>query len=367
MHRRLLALAASGAMLVAAAGPMPTSAAGPGCTRTGDYTVCTAVPQGAKDTTIVSELVHQIDATEAGDTVRAAVYQWTLDGPVAPLAESLVHAEGRGVDVRAVIGTRGDRPSMNDAVIRTLKAAGALVRQCGAGCLPNAGGTRMGPDHNRFFLIDHSGTPTVMVTSFSFTRMQSTQSHNLLGVHGDRQLFDFYTRYWNRLYSGRWHGWTDDEKGTTAELARAWVFPRGPDPVVEQLGRISACEAGDRVLVGHANFQTNRPGVRAELDRIQALGCQVRAVVLDAETNDPQWIEEALGAENVRVHDSHRNKFMVAEAWFGDRHRAVVWTGTHNLSGNAMRHADDNLIRVADEGVADLYTEFFVRLWAGGR
>jgi hypothetical protein len=271
------------------------------------------------------------------------------------------------VDVRAVIGTRSDRPSMNDAVIATLKAAGALVRQCGSGCLPNAGGTRYGPDHNRFFLIDHSGRPTVMVTSFSFTRMQSTQSHNLLGVHGDRRLFDFYDRYWNRLYSGRWAGWTDAEKSTTGDLARAWVFPRGPDPVVEQLRQITACEPGDRVLVGHANFQTNRPAVRGELDRIQGLGCRVRVVVLDAETNDPEWIEEALGSANVRVHDSHRNKFMIAEAWFGDRHRAAVWTGTHNLSGNAMRHADDNMIRVADEGVVDLYTEFFVRLWAGAR
>ena len=64
---------------------------------------------------------------------------------------------------------------------------------------------------------------------------------------------------------------------------------------------------------------------------------------------------------------SHRNKYIVAEAGFGGTHRAVVWTGTHNLSGNALKHADDNLLRVADQGVADRYVEHFQRLWNGAR
>lgn len=367
MDRRLIALAAAGTMLLAFAAVAPASAAETGCTRTGDYTVCRTDPKGGKDTSIVAELVRQIDATGKGDTVRAAVYQWTLDKPVAPLAEAMVRAEGRGVDVRAVVGTRSDKPSLNDAVIRKLKNAGAKVRQCADGCLPNGNGTRNGPDHNRFFLIERDGVPTVLVTSFSFTRTHATQAHNLLGVHGDRQLFDFYTDYWNRLNGGNWDGWTDKNKSTTGDLGRAWVFPRGTDPIAEQLAEITGCEDGDRVLVGHANFQSGRPAVRSQLDRIQGLGCQVRVVVLAAETSNPGWIEDKLGAANVRVHDANRNKFIVAEARFGDKHRAMVWTGTHNLNGNGMKHADDNVLRVADQGVADLYAGYFQRLWSGAR
>ncbi|GAA2283506.1 hypothetical protein GCM10009853_042580 [Glycomyces scopariae] len=369
MNRKLLALAAAGAFLLAlVAVPAPASAASLGCTRTGAYTVCRTDPGGrAQDDAIVDELVRQIDATGKGDTVRAAVYQWSLNKPVGPLAQAMVDAKKRGADVRAVVGQLNSSPSANDPVIDKFKAAGIPVKQCKGGCLPNANGTRQGPDHNRFFLIEKDGVPTVLVTSLSFVRSHTTQANNMLGVHGDRGLYDFYTGFWSRLYAGSWNGWTDKDKATTSDLGRAWVFPRGPDPVAEQLGEITKCGAGDRVLVGHANFQSNRPEVRAQLDRIQGLGCQVRVVVLDAETSSPGWIEDKLGGSNVRVHDAHRNKFIVAEAYFGATHRAVVWTGTHNLQGNAMKHADDNLLRVANQDVADLYADFFQRLWQEGR
>ncbi|WP_158299674.1 phospholipase D-like domain-containing protein [Glycomyces paridis] len=363
----ILAMAAVGAVLAATAVPAPAAAAATGCERTGDYTVCRTDPKGGKDASIVDELVRQIDATRKGDTVRAAVYQWTLEPRIAPLADAMVEAERRGVDVRAVVGQRADKPAANDPVIRRLKGAGVKVHQCEGGCLPNAAGTRKGPDHNRFFLIDRGGSPTVLVTSFSFTKSHLKQAHNLLGVHGDQRLYDFYEGFWNRLYSEDWDGWTDKNKSTTGDLARAWVFPRGDDAVAGQLKEITGCGDGDRVLVGHANFQSNRPAVRAQLDRIQGLGCQVRVVVLDAKTSHPKWVEEKLGASNVRVHPYSRNKFIVAEAQFGDRHRAVVWTGTHNLQGNAMKNVDDNVLRVADQGVADLYASYFQRLWNGAR
>jgi hypothetical protein len=367
MNRRFLAMAAAGVLLAVLTVSIDaeSEAAGTGCSRTGSYTVCLTDPNGAKDTAIVAEIVRQVEATGRGDTIRAAVYYWSLDGPVAPLADALVAAERRGVDVRAVLGTRTDRPSLNDPVIAKLRGAGAAVRECAAACLPNASGTRQGPMHNRFFLIERNGAPTVLVTSFSFVGSQTTQAHNLLGVHGDRGLFDFYTAYWNRLYAKTWDGWTDKNKGTTGSLARAWVFPRGSDPVAQQLAEITACTEGDRVLVGHANFQSKRPEVRTQLDRIQGLGCQVRVVVREGPTASPDWIEEKLGSANVRIHDAHRNKYIVAEAQFGGTHRAVVWTATHNLNGNGLKHADDNLLRVANQGVADLYAQHFQRLWSG--
>jgi hypothetical protein len=368
MHRTRFALALAGALLFALAVPAPAPAAATGCTRTTDYTVCRADPGGAvKDTSIISEIVRQLDATGKGDTVRAAAFRWTLDKPITPLADAMVNAKRRGADVRAVVGRAGSDPSENDPVIDRFKAAGIDVKQCPNACLPTADGTRKGPAHNRFFLIERDGAPTVLVTSLSFVRWHTMQANNLLGVHGDRELYDFYASYWKRLRAGTWDGWTDDDKGATGDLGQAWVFPRRPDPVAEQLAGITACGSGDRVLVGHANFQSNRPAVRAQLDRIQALGCQVRVVVAAAETAHPGWLEDKLGARNVRVHDTHRNKFIIAVAQFGSRHRAVVWTGTHNLNGNGLKHADDNLLRVSNRAVAAMYVEFFDGLWSAAR
>ncbi|MQM27208.1 phospholipase D-like domain-containing protein [Glycomyces albidus] len=368
MNRTRFALAVAGMLLLAFTVPSSAPAAATGCTRTPEYTVCSADPGGyVKDTSIIAEIVRRIDAAGEGDTVRAAVYQWSLDKPVTPLADAMVNAKLRGADVAAVVGRLGANPTANDPLIDRLTAAGILVKQCPDACLPNADGTRKGPDHNRFFLIEDDGAPTVLVTSLSFVRWHTTQANNLLGVHGDRELYDFYASYWDRLHSGTWDGWTEEHKAVAGDLGRAWVFPRGADPIAEQLAAITGCGIGDRVLVAHANFQSKRPAVRAELDRIQALGCRVRVVVVDTETAHPGWLEDRLGARNVRVHDAHRNKFIVAEAEFGDVHQAVVWTGTHNLNGNGMRHADDNLLSVADPTVAAEYADFFQRLWWSAR
>ncbi|MFG3339030.1 phosphatidylserine/phosphatidylglycerophosphate/cardiolipin synthase family protein [Glycomyces sp. NPDC048151] len=367
MNRRILAVVAAGVLLVALTASVATEAdaAATGCGRTGSFTVCTTNPNGTKDTAIVNEITKQVQATGDGDTIRLAVYYFSLDKQVAPLADALVAAKKRGVDVKAVFGTRSDKPSLNDAVIAKLKSAGAAVRQCSAGCLPNADGTRKGPMHNRFFLIEKGGSPTVLVTSLSFVGSQLTQAHNLLGVHGDQAVYDFYNAYWNRLYAKSWDGWTDANKGRTGSLAKAWVFPRSADPVAAELAQITACHDGDRVWVGHANFQSNRPETRAQLDRIQGLGCQVRVVVRTGPTASPGWIEDKLGSSNVRVHDAHRNKYLVAEAQFGSTHRAVVWTGTHNLNGNGLKHSDDNMMRVMNQSVADRYLEHFQALWNG--
>lgn len=363
MHRRFFAAAALSAVLAALSLPAPAGAAATGCVRSGDYTVCRTDPRGGEDTSIVAEIVRQVDQADRGDTVRAAAFELTLHRTVAPLTEALVDAEGRGVDVRVVVGKRSGGKDSSGPAIAELEDAGAKVEQCAGSCLPTASGEGRGPHHNRFFLIERGGTPTVLVTSFNFRRGHAEQAHLMLGVHGDRELFAFYSAFWNRLYGGGWDGWGERDKSVATDLAAAWVFPRKSDPIAEQLGEITGCGEGDRVLVAHANFQSNRPEVRSELDRIQGLGCQVRVMLTDKDTNAPGWIEDRLGKSNVRIHEDYRGKLIVAEARFGDRRESVAWTGTHNLTANSLNQTDDNVIKVDDREVVGLYASFFQRLW----
>jgi hypothetical protein len=338
--------------------PALAAAAATGCTRTGAYTVCRTDPNGGQDTSIVAELVSQVGTAKQGDTVKAAFFELTLHKSVAPLTEALADAEGRGVDVRVVVDERTGEDS-----IAKLRKAGAKVEECAGSCLPTSSGEGRGPQHNRFVLIDRGGAPTVLVTTFNFRRGHAEQAHSLLGFHGDRKLYDFYAGFWDRLYSNDWNGWTQGDKSVSTALAQAWVFPRSDDPIAAGLEKITGCGEGDRVLVAHANFQPNRPAVRAQLDRVQGLGCQVRVLVTDKDTNDPGWIKDKLGESNVRIHTAYRGKLIIAEAQFGDRHRAVVWTGTHNLTANSLNQTDDNVVRVADQSVVDLYTPYFQQLW----
>lgn len=378
MARLRLGTAVLSAMFLVATIPAPAAApihasqaleraSGTGCVDAGRHTVCRTDPRGGKDASIVAEIAAQIDRTGEGDTVRAAVYQWTLKGGVRPVADAMVRAKRRGVDVKVVLGTLSSKPSMNDPVKRLFRNAGIAVAQCRTACLPNRDGRRAGPDHNRFFLIERDGAPTVVTTSFSFTPFHLTQAHNLLAVRGDRGLHDFYSAYWRRLYKGSWNGWGEKDKAGSGDGTRVWVFPRVTDPVAAQLRQVTGCGEGDRVWVGHANFQPNRPEVRDQLRRVKGLGCQVRVVVLDKDSNDPAWIERATGPGSVRVHGDHRNKFLIVQAEFNGQDRSLVWTGTHNLSGNSLKNADDNLLRVGDEAVVGVYVDYFRRLWRGAR
>ncbi|THV43533.1 phospholipase D-like domain-containing protein [Glycomyces buryatensis] len=354
-----------GAALVAALLPAASAqaAGGTGCVQLKGFTVCRTSPGGGTDTSIVSEVARQIDKTGKGDTVRAAVYQWTLDRPVRPVADAMVAAKKRGADVKAVVGQLGGNPGLNNPVINLFKRNGIAVHQCRGGCLPNGSGSAKGPDHNRFFLIERDGNPTVAVTSFNFTRFHATQAHNLAAVHGDGELYDFYTGYWNRLYDKSWGGWRDADKSASGNGTYAWVFPRSADPVASQLRQVTGCSSGDRVWVAHANFQSNRPAVRDQLGRVKRLGCDVKVVVLDKDTNNPGWIADATGRKNVRTHDSLRDKFFMIDAEFNGKHREMVYTGTHNLHGNAMKNADDNLLRIGNRAVVDVYSDYYQRLW----
>ena len=365
----LIAAASATALIMATitGAPGAQAARSTGCVQLTGHTVCRTDPRGGADTSIVKEIVRQIDRTGRGDTVRASVFQWTLDGPVRPVADAVVDAKRRGVDVKVVIGQRASAPAGNNAVISRFKSAGVDVKQCKGACLPNPSGQSKGPDHNRFFLIERDGRPTVVTTSFNFTRFHVTQAHNLIAVHGDEALHDFYSAYWQRLYKGSWGGWGEKQKAASGDGTRAWVFPRSTDPVAAELKRVTGCAEGDRLWVAHANFQTNRPAVRDQLGRIEKLGCDVKVIVLDQDSNNPSWIAKSVGSGSVRVHTSLRDKFIFLDAQVGGNARQFVYTGTHNLTGNGLNHADDNLLRVRDRAVAGVYADYFVKLWGGSR
>ena len=134
--------------------------------------------------------------------------------------------------MRAVVGQLSSKPTANDPVIRKLKNAGVQVKQCKGGCLPNADGTRKGPDHNRFFLIDKGGEPTVLV---------------------DHDLAMVWTPYWVRVQDKITHvgtncftllkgRWPEGTTGTEEEME--WkicgITDTGRLPSEEDLRRINA-------------------------------------------------------------------------------------------------------------------------------
>jgi phosphatidylserine/phosphatidylglycerophosphate/cardiolipin synthase-like enzyme len=369
IQRVTLTAIAAGALLAAMLGPgSEAEAAVTGCRNLDGYTVCLTDPvSGKRDTAIADEIARRIGQTGKGDSIRAAAYSWTFDNPVRPIADAIIEAKQRGVDVRVVVGRAGSGQKQNDAVVAEFKRVKIPVTQCDGACLPNGSGDRKGPMHNRFFAIERDGKPTVITTTLNFTGFQTTQAHTMVAVDGDRKLYEFYSAYWHRLSKGSWEGWAESDRwrAGSKDRNRAWLFPRGKgDPIANQLGQVTGCSSGhDRIWVAHTYFQKNRPDVRERLRELQRMGCDVRIVLLDHPNNDRAWLTDGIKTSSVRLAERTRNKFLLIEAEVNGSPRTFVYAGTHNLTGNSLRNADDNSMRVGNAKVVAAYADYFDRLW----
>lgn len=366
-----VAVAAVGAALTlqaVAGGPSAeadtTTADTSGCTDVDGYTVCLTDPtqyDDDTDTTIVDELERQVQATESGDTVRIAIYEWNLE----PLAHHLVEAQDRGVDVQVVIGQNRQDPDRNDAVIAILRDGDIPVEQCENACLPNGDGVHAGVNHNKFFLFDTAESAKVMQTSSNITLGQTQVPQNMLVLHDDPDLFEYYTEYWDRMNAGSWDGWGHEDKAADGshDHSKAYVFPRASGDIVsEVLDNVDECREGnDKVWVAHSLFAPERQAVRDKLVQLQDdLGCDVRVVVNQAE--DAEWISGPIPADKVRVSPNH-NKLITLDANYAGQWREVVFAGSHNLTSNSLRNANDTMLRLIHPEVAGIYTDYVEALY----
>ena len=355
-------------------GAFAGAAASDRCTSSGRYTVCTSDPRlfdDGKDLTVIEEIQRRIQATDSGGTIRVAVYEWNLKR----VAYDLVAAKERGVDVRIVIGRNDKKPTGNDEVIAILTAGGIPVTQCADACLPNRDGVRDGAMHNKFMLIGDTTGKTVVQTSSNFTVSQVKHHQNLVATQGDNGLYDYYLGYWNRLnvkswtYDGVTWGGDDRARKGDHDLSKAYLLPvNAGDPVVAALNNVTECRAeneDDRIWVAHSLFE--RPAVRERLIELQNMGCDVKVVV--ARESDESWLERnvagkgQLTASKVKTLARTHNKLIIIDAKYAGQWRKVVFTGSHNLTENSLRNANDVMLRLITPEVVNVYIHYFRDLY----
>src|SRR5690606_20680417 len=142
-----------------------------------------------------TEITRHIEQTESGDTIRLAMYEWELadddsDGP-ENIAEALVAAKERGVDVKAVIGDTTDIRDGEDvnAKLRGLLNDSAIPYEvCEDACVDVDPDNRKGAMHNKFFLIDHGDGNTILQSSANLIEVQARSPQNMIISRDDSAL-----------------------------------------------------------------------------------------------------------------------------------------------------------------------------------
>ncbi|ADD42790.1 phospholipase D-like domain-containing protein [Stackebrandtia nassauensis] len=375
-HRFAVAVSVIAALVVVTAiqvcGGGRAEAETSGCATDGRYRVCTTNPDtvaGGQDFTIVDEVQRQIRGAKKGGEIRIAMYKLMLKR----VAYDLVDAQRRGVDVKVVVGTNDNHPDRNVEAVRILRSGGVKVVECVEGCLPNRDGRHRGAMHNKFLIVRSAGGTTVTQTSSNLSSPQTEWHQNLLSIRDDHALYRYYLAYWQRLAAGSWtvggDTWIGGDRSGRGDhdMSRAYVFPvTSGDPITAILDDVTDCRRGDdRIWVTH-NI-TERVGVRNRLIELHNAGCDVRVVT--GKTDNEEFMQSHvrglghLDADKVRRLRGTHNKFVVIDAKYAGQWRKVVVTGSHNLSYSALKNANDVVLRVVHNGVADEYFGYFRQLY----
>jgi phosphatidylserine/phosphatidylglycerophosphate/cardiolipin synthase-like enzyme len=328
----------------------------------------------------VAKLEELLDRAAPGSQVRIAIYQLDLPG----VAAACGRARQRGVDVRVI--TTPYSPSTNRRLRRVLEEPGGEPRVF---VFPGGFGTR---NHNKFAVFSRlepgagEVRDVVFVSSGNFTRASLRKHQNTL-VLVDPALAAAYRRYWEELRAAGTREGGPDFYAAAAESslgdAKVEFFPRREgDPVVEILDRIAPGEAGSpaRVRVAMARWTTDRMRIAERLCRLREQGVEASVVTRDAGLL-PHWLRRnsvdravvqrlrRCGVEVMTLPTSRVNlhsKYFLVEAPVAEggetSWRRLVFTGSPNFTGEALRSNDEALLEIEDPKVYERYLGNFEEL-----
>ena len=308
-----------------------------------------------RDYTLETQLKSLLTHTPAGAQVRVSLYQWSR----STMADAFIAAARRGVDVQVVLdGSNKDRVAVDK--LRAGLGAGKVTL-----CTARDACIGTGINHNKFFLfskLDDGSTNVVVQSSANLTAGQLSEHNNMVVIRNDPKLYAGYRAYWNDLHAHRQNlNYYDTVNGTHA--VKAYFFPRnvGGDTVVNVLDNITSCR-NTKVRVAMAFFANNRSAVADALARQARRGCDVRVVVRENEDTGSTIVGRMRrGGVKVERYKMHANgegvhsKYLLIEGEYLGNRRKIVWTGSHNYTGGALRTNDETLIKITNNAVYDKF------------
>lgn len=347
---------------------------------------------GQPDHAIEDRLVELVDATPAGEQIDFSVYSWTRK----KVALALERAQQRGVQVRVAVDGGPDERLNPDVTDILDRAHLTKLVYCGTGgsdntaCIANRGDPHS-INHNKLWMFSETEgkEDVVAVASYNLTKPQGNLFNNALITSGDPDLYDFYRGHVDRMLAqdkdndyfdhGGYHRSPDskvtsylspraDSEGGTSEEA-------GTDTWAQLLQYAKKREPGCQLDIVHANISDARTPAVQEIQRIARLGCQVRLVY---GTIGDDSLERLQGEQNVQLKRYSENdednwegreigvhsKYVLYRGQYNETDdRSLVFTGSHNLSGPALRTNDEILIKVDNEAVKRAYDGNFETVW----
>ena len=361
----------------------------------------------AQRSAVFTQLIALIDATPAGQTIRASVFE--LED--AAVADALIAAHGRGVAVKLIVddNTR-DKGSAAWTSLRgalgTDDTKTSWIVVCDdrfetpgqdnvqRGCLPTP---PPGPayNHNKFFVFSRVGPfddgtsydKVVFQSSSNLNDWYKNESYNDAVTFTDATVHDGYAKFHEDQRRLRHSAAGDNTyywSTPTGSRYRAFFFPRGDsnygnpasDTIVNTLDEVACTYTGTDgkrhqtdIRVAMFQFLGSRKQVAQKLAQKRAQGCWVDVVysegdatvegILDGAGIQRQYCNFNNGPGiDVRTH----TKFWLLDGDYNGSITPRVYTGSHNWTGSGLRSADEAMVRITSADYHAKYLSYFYKI-----
>ena len=309
-----------------------------------------------------------------GALIRLAMYQFTSQ----KIAQTLVDAVKRGVDVRVVV----DATSRTSVAYQRLAWALGTSREgaswivtCAKGCI---GDTIM---HNKFYLYSRTGSAekVVVQASANLTTTQRVNAWNNAFTISDAGLYQAYGDYFAALADRRHHD--GYYHVTHSGGVTAYTFPSAArnDTLYDLLGHVD-CE---RPTAVHAvTYSLTRTMIARRLWTLAHIGCDVRVIYTNLGVQARKILERPGGPQLLNSHYTYvdqktgrpmkayvHSKYVAIDGTYAGRPRQLVITGSPNFTTPGLRDNDEAMLAIDSVRIQAAYEENFSDLWqaAGAR
>lgn len=338
------------------------------------FTDLSLVGKGNASLVIMDKLIEMIDATPKDADINLAIFGFSHKGVI----DALKRASNRGVKLHLLIDySLTETQEENRPTVIAIKAF--LNANSEVLTVKNdASATSI--QHCKFVLFSELNTQNGLVkdvvfsTSHNFNIADSKKIQDAV-VLNQPALYQAFLTYFNEVKSRAASGmknysyqqFIDDANGIDAQFypKRKNGVAFGDDSIIELLDAISA-PATATVRVGMSDWTASRLNVVNKLLDLAKKGAKVEVIAKDkADTEILTALENLrksgafVKVYNINVTNIHSKFFMIEGEWKGTQAK-VLATGSHNLTGNALRNNNEVLLILKNyNALYDSYVNYY--------
>jgi phosphatidylserine/phosphatidylglycerophosphate/cardiolipin synthase-like enzyme len=295
---------------------------------------------------IEGRLIEKIN--NAQTSIHIASFEFDL----TPVAEALIAAHLRGVDVRWVT----DDENGLEADEEPGRGQFAMLKKAGIEVISDSRSALM---HNKFWIFDGQ---TVWTGSTNITQSGIFQQNNNTIVIHSPEVAAIYENEFQEMWNGQFgprSPSTADYQGALVNGTMIKVFFSPEDDVLDRIiPLVNGAQSNIRFL---AFSFTDYPLAKAMIDR-SAAGVNVAGVYEKVGSDTDASELKTFFCAHIPVRQDGNPRFLHDKIIILDNR--IVITGSFNFSNSATDNNDENVIIVDNPEIANLYLQEFDRVWS---